>query len=375
MKLEYRETVVTDILLDANNPRYGFPKLLSQKDLQEHLLKGHKSKELLQSLQQGINWVNLIVVKEVENLSEKEKKYYESKGELSGKKYIAIEGNTRIASLMDDKMKKHFDITTLIPIKVAVRDEKESIEEYEYEIKRLQGIAHILVVKEWDLIPKGKHLYELYLQTRQLYSELMLHEVFRKIALDLGMGLSEVRNAIHKYIFYIRIMDLSDEIEDKDWKFLEVFEQNEDIRRMFGWDKEQEGFEWELNEADDNAQIKRELLSMFPRIIESAKSEGLSSKKLRDMFRKFDTKREIEETFSEINLIVSENDVSNSWEMNYGEKKRSQEEEWRTELSKILDKLMDFPVGREWTSKCIDELVEIKCKIDLYLKALQQKVI
>ncbi|MGN2271660.1 hypothetical protein [Priestia megaterium] len=375
MRLEYGEALVTEILLDAFNPRYGIPKLLIQKELQTHLLKDQKSKELLYSLQQGINWVNQIVVKEVSKLNEVEKNFYESQGNLFGKKYVVVEGNTRIAILMDKKMKNSFDITTPIPIKIAVQEENESNEQYKLQLMRLQGIAHILVVKEWGLLAKGKHLYELYIINKQLFPELMLHEIFRKLALDLGMALSDVRNFIHKYIFYNQITDLSDEIEHHDWKFLEVFEQNEDIRRMFGWDKAQERFEWELNIADDKAQIKRELLSMFPKIIDSAKREGLTSKKLRDVFRKIDTTRSIEDIFNEINLIVSEFDDSNSWEKNYGEQKRNQEDEWKSELSKMLDRLMDFPVGREWTSSCIEELENIKRKVDLYLKTLQQNVI
>lgn len=73
MKLVSDEIRIGEILLDPYNPRFLDVESLNQSELQKKIMKTGDAKELLNSMKLGIKWVNRIVIRKIETLTDNEK--------------------------------------------------------------------------------------------------------------------------------------------------------------------------------------------------------------------------------------------------------------------------------------------------------------
>jgi hypothetical protein len=375
MKLEEKKLLIKQIMLDPFNPRFSESPSTEQAKIQKKLMGLSSTKELLNSMKSGITWVNKLVVRHIDTYSNSQKrKLGEDSSNFS---YVVIEGNTRLACLLDEKMENYFDKDEPIPVIEAIKEEHETDEEYERSIRRLQGIANVMVVKDWEPIPKAKHIYQLYIDKKKQEPNKSNTQIFKKISEELGLKPGDVKGAVYKYIFYKEISENSDPIDKDDWKFLEVFEQNEIVRKTFGWDNNNSSFEWNENLEqgsllfDENTSlIKQELLYLFPEIIESAKRENINSKKLRDTFRDISSSGiTTENLFNEMKEVVKhDNDeyAYNNWKKKYFQQQEdlNNETEWKNNLEKMISWLKQYPINEDWSSNHIEMLNEIKTKAE-----------
>ncbi|MFB2347512.1 hypothetical protein [Priestia megaterium] len=232
-------------------------------------------------MKQNIKWVNRIVVREIDTLTDERKFKFNDEDA----KYIVVEGNNRLACLKSGEIRS-YSTDTKIPVLLAVKEERESIEEFETELKVTQGIANVMVVKPWSDISKAKHLYEL-CTNKLKYENKNLASIIRETSFELGMSSSDVRKSILRYAFYREINRISDTIPDRYWGYLEGLDKNKELRASFGLVKEKLEFEWTFDEETlielyPDADLKRELLVEIPSIIESAEHDGLNTKQFRD---------------------------------------------------------------------------------------------
>ena len=372
---------IKEILLDNNNPRFGKTLKKSQIELQEELLNNNKSSELLASMKSRLIWVNKIVVAPIEDLSLKEK---ESLGVIPlEKKYIVIEGNTRLACLMHESMRKVFNEKYKIPVLIAKRSEGENDNEYLISRKRIQSISNVMVVKDWDEIPKAKQLYESYKLIKELDKAKSENVIFKELGEDIGITLQTVKAYIYRYIFFKEISDNSNELIDDDFKYFEIFERNNNIRNLFGYSTENSDFCWnitgdELSENDSEIiEKKKELLFLMPKIIKIAKNENKNSKKLRDMLGKFKPKdlEDLLQTFKDI-IKESKSDeysydsLENKLqpEYDYEEKKNK---EYKALLSKLKKMLKNFPVNQDYAKNFKNDLLDINLLVNNILECFK----
>lgn len=377
MILKEKFLSINEIMLDPFNPRFSESPSTEQEKIQKKLIELSSTKELLNSMKSGITWVNKIVVRTIDSYSINQSKKLGE--DLTGFSYVAVEGNTRLACLKDEKMDNFINRRHPIPVIEAIKEDGETQEQYERAIRRLQGIANVMVVKDWEAIPKAKHIYHLYMDKRNQNSDASNTQIFKKISEELGLKPGDVKGAVYRYIFYKEISENSDPIDKDDWKFLEVFEQNETVRKVFGWDNNISSFEWNENleqgnllaSFDENTSlIKQELLYMFPEIIESAKRENINSKKLRDTFRDIIASEvTIENLFNDMKETVRhDNDeyAYNNWKKKYFQQQEQldNETEWKNNLEKMVNWLKQYPINEDWSSNHIEQLNEIKVKVE-----------
>ena len=111
MKVKEKKIKLKEIMIDSYNPRFVNKIGNSQQEIISHLQKGVEYKELLVSMLKKITWVNKIVVVPIEELSEDEKNLYrlDNPNFEQDFKYIIVEGNTRVACLHSEMLKKRFD--------------------------------------------------------------------------------------------------------------------------------------------------------------------------------------------------------------------------------------------------------------------------
>ncbi|QBZ23985.1 hypothetical protein FORC085_916 [Bacillus cereus] len=364
-------------MLDPFNPRFSESPSTEQEKIQKKLMELSSTKELLNSMKSGITWVNKIVVRTIDSYNINQSKKLGE--DLTNFSYVAVEGNTRLACLKDEKMDDFINRRHPIPVIEAIKEDDETQEQYERAIRRLQGIANVMVVKDWEAIPKAKHIYHLYMDKRNQNSDVSNTQIFKKISEELGLKPGDVKGAVYRYIFYKEISENSDPIDKDDWKFLEVFEQNETIRKVFGWDNNISSFEWSENSEQGNllstfdentSLIKQELLYMFPEIIESAKRENINSKKLRDTFRDIIASEvTTENLFNDMKETVRhDNDeyAYNNWKKKYFQQQEhlNSETEWKNNLEKMVNWLKQYPINEDWSSNQIGQLKEIKVKVE-----------
>ncbi|PRT08272.1 hypothetical protein C6356_07925 [Bacillus wiedmannii] len=377
MILKEKSLSINEIMLDPFNPRFSESPSTEQEKIQKKLMELSSTKELLNSMKSGITWVNKIVVRTIDSYSiNQSKKLGEDLTDFS---YVAVEGNTRLACLKDEKMDDFINRRHQIPVIEAIKEDDETQEQFERAIRRLQGIANVMVVKDWEAIPKAKHIYHLYMDKRNQNSDVSNTQIFKRISEELGLKPGDVKGAVYRYIFYKEISENSDPIDKDDWKFLEVFEQNETVRKVFGWDNNISSFEWSedseqgnlLSSFDENTSlIKQELLYMFPEIIESAKRENINSKKLRDTFRDIIASEvTTENLFNDMKETVRhDNDeyAYNNWKKKYFQQQEhlNSETEWKNNLEKMVNWLKQYPINEDWSSNQIEQLKEIKVKVE-----------
>jgi len=377
MKLANQEAYIDQIMLDPFNPRFSISPSKQQEQIQRALMDDQKTKDLLNSMQSGITWVNKIVVRSL-NTYDKEGKA-KLGNDLHGFDYVVVEGNTRLACLKDSKMGESFNRNTLIPIIEAVKEENETNDEYDRQLRRLQGIANVMVVKDWDDIPKAKHVFSLYVDKKQLHPGKSNLQIFKDISMELGISAAKIKMFIFRYMFYREISENSSQIVKDDWKFMEVFESNEAVRKLFGWDSHNSiNFDWEKenDEEDGDSLLKQELLYMFPEIMESAKREEISSKKLRDIIRNIYNNQTVEEFLNEMKEVVKHDNEDysyNNWKRRYlnTQLPDDSENEWDMKLTNILEMIKQYPMNEDWPLNQIGKLHDIQKKVCNLLKYIQ----
>lgn len=234
-----------------------------------------------------------------------------------------------------------------------------------------------MAVKDWDILPKAKHVYRLYEDKRQSEPLKTNQQIFKDICMEIGIKPGEVKSYVYRYIFYKEVTENASNISEDDWKFFEVFEQNEGIRKFFGWENSKSTFEWNIEVDDeDEALLKQELLYMFPEIIKSAKREQISSKSVRDIIRDIYDKKSVEEIISEMKEVIkhdSEDYTYSNWKTKYLNKQIQQdnETEWESKLTNISNQLKQYPINEDWPSKQKSKLLEIQKKVTQLIKYLE----
>lgn len=372
-----KKILIKEILLDNNNPRFGKILKKSQMELQEKLLNNNKSNELLASMKSRLIWVNKIVLAPIEDLSLNEK---ETLGIIPlEKKYIVVEGNTRLACLMHKSMKDVFNEKEKIPVLIAKRSEGETDNEYLIARKRIQSISNVMVVKDWDEIPKAKQLYESYKLIKDLNKEKSENTIFKELGEDIGITLQKVKNYIYRYMFFKEISDNTNELAEDDFKYFEIFEQNINIRSLFGYSSENSDFVWNIDEnlSDNETEIiekKKDLLFSIPDIIKVAKNEKISSKTFRNMLRRYKPE-DLEDLLQDFKDIIEESgkdeysydSLENKFQTEYDdEEKRSKE--YNKSIFKFKKMLKDFPVNQEYAKTFEKDLLDINLIINNILK-------
>lgn len=374
MKLINLEMTIDKIMLDPFNPRFGKNISNKQSEIRAELMKDTKTKELLNSMKSGLTWVNKIVVRSVDSYTQEIR---EKLGEDANEhQYVVVEGNTRLACLKDEKMAHLVTNQTLIPVILAEKDDDEEQIEYEKEVKRIQGISNIMIVKDWEPIPKAKYIYEIYMEKKRESPDTPDTNIFKEINTNLGIKLGEVKSFVYRYMFYRQVTENVTEIDKDDFKFFEVFEQNREIRNTFGWVEKEAKFIWECDNTDEkDATDKEELLELFPDIIESAKREKVSSKDIRDIIRKNHDTKSVEDFVNEIKQVVSnESDeyCYNNWRATYFEKvQQNDEQKWSEEIEKVHTTIQAFPVGANWAKEQKIKLEQVQKSVSRLIKMLE----
>lgn len=403
MYLKEKKVLVKEIMLDIVNPRLGKKVNYTQEDLAAHLQGGAKSKELLASMKSGLTWVNKIAVVDVNEISTSEEKIYKDYDKNFKKKYkyIAIEGNTRLACLLHEDMREIFNLNEKIPVIIAKKSDGENETEFLGQRKRLQNIANIMVVKDWDEIPKAKQLYESYMIGKEIISmnnrgsSSIERDIFRELAEDIGLSVSAVKKLIYRYIFYKELVENVEQIENKDFKFFEIFEQNKKVRSVFGLDEKSNQFEWLIlddivnkndpkkTEKIERIEKKQELLYMFPKLIEIAKYENINSKKLRDIIRA-NCPNDLENCPDDLDTFYQKvKDIIDSFEKDddyncyfsrfFEIKKDIKEDEniLKNSIKNIIETLKAFPVNQDFAINFKEDIEEIKNSSDQLLRMLE----
>jgi hypothetical protein len=367
MKLTNNEFKIKEIMLDPYNPRFIEHANISQSELLTRILLTRDAKEILTSMISGIKWVNRIVVQSIDDLSNEIKNDLK---DIEQFKYIIVEGNTRLACLKSGKISNINEDTT-IPVLLAQKEEKETPHDFQNELRITQGIANVMVVKEWKPLAKARHLYRIFKQKQENYVvQDKVQELYKDISNELGIKLSEVRTGIIRYAIYNEIAKESDTLEESNWPFLEAFDQNEQIRSLIGMKKNSIRFEWEDEQTSETIE-KQELLNTIPTIINSAVKEGIQAKQFRDIFKNFiKDEKSLEDIKSKIDKIIDDNEDT-SWKDIEAGMEEGEEEQWKFELNLILKKLNNFPSAADWALNLENELNRIQEKIIKHLNTIK----
>ncbi|MFH0734567.1 MAG: hypothetical protein V1773_10055 [bacterium] len=364
MKLIDSQAKIKSIFLDPFNPRFVDPQNFSQEELKKKILSTKESKELLNSMMLDIKWVNKIVVIHKSDFTDKQKNITKTED----CEFLTVEGNSRLACLKSNKISSINEEST-IPIIIAQKEPSESLQEFEAQIRVTQGIANVMVVKEWGVVSKAKHLFEMYNDylNKDHDAKFTPHEIYKKIADELGIGHGEVRQSVMRYEFFNKINELSDRIPEDHWGYLEAIDKTKEIRKKFGMSPENnlinsEGLEDECIE---------DILKEIPALIKKASSEGINTKQFRDI---------IQELIKEINgssdllefiqgILSKESEFSFRTHLS-AQKGLSEEDIWHKEFDNIKRKIELFPCMAKWASNIKSDLEDISKIIEKHLNVI-----
>lgn len=354
MKLKPIEILLKDVMIDPYNPRFTVTKTNDQSTLIHEMLQSKSSKELLNSMQEDIKWVNRIVVQIIDTHEEKVK-LNSSKTQC---KYVVVEGNTRLSCLKSGTIVGYND-ETLIPVLLAEKEVDESFEEFKKQIRITQGIANVTVVKEWSQVAKAKHLNSLF---NDSISSKRAQDVYKQISTELGINLKEVRELIIRYKIFHKIAEISDPIADDNWGYLEAFDKNIQIRKIIGMSPETNEF---INNDDE---YYDEILSEIPNLIKHAHLQGLNTKQFRDVIIEISKTHFTSEDFNSVikEVLDSSSDTS-LVSLKNNMKIKSDKEQWENDLNLILDKISNFPSVSDWAIELQDKLNKIDEKVKKHL--------
>lgn len=356
MKLQNNDLTIDTIALDPNNPRDVSFKNKSQDDILQLTLGRAGTKELLKSMNECIRWVNKIVVVCYDNYKEM---FPETKLKKEEYNYVAVEGNTRLSCLKSNLIKT-FNPSETIPVIEAVREIGESITSFKESILVTQGIANVMVVKEWSDLAKLKHIYDMYclkLLNAQTKNTETIKKIIKSLSEELGMKREDVRKAVLRYTIYSKISDEIEDIPEDKLGYLEAFEINADTRSFIGLNDD---YTWDEDKAED-------VLDILPDLMKNAYTHNENAKTFRNNFRDYIEecnqkgiiRQDIIDSFQEI--IDSEDEPKTIKDLLSEEEQNENEEksEWEKTLRKILNQLQSYPIMQDWASDQIDELKEV----------------
>jgi hypothetical protein len=353
LEFESENVKICEIMIDPYNPRFsGQYANLSQEELLAKVWADGPTKELLASMEIGLKWVNNIVVRRVASLPVEKRK---SIKEVDKYNYIIIEGNTRLACLKHERMQKIILENEEIPVLVA-KNNGSSEKEFENDIRLIQAMSNVMVVKEWGEIAKFRHIYQLYLGQRELSPNLKFRDIVKIIKNCTSGKETDVKTAIFRCKLADEISKESTDLKDWEWGYLEAFGNNETTRKTVGINKEY-SFEWEENQDFETGAILN-LINMIPDMIKSAKKEGINTKDFRDKYREIASRHDdVEDIIEEVTEIMDEN--SNiSWRLNKNQK--SDKDIWKERLDNIVSMLKKYPVNDDWAIEYMGELKNIE---------------
>lgn len=382
MELVPQSIKIGKIMLDPENPRFDSHKSKkTQSQLIEILIDESESgRQLFRSMERDVKWVNRIVVKSVDNLSDKFKMEY---GNIDNYDFMVVEGNTRLACLKHKEMTKYTD-STEIPVLVAVKEKGESIENYNKELRLVQGIANVTVVQEWSPISKARHIYHMYQDNLKKMKNPNISTISANISTELGISTDEVKQAIRRFSIYLEVAVLAKAVSPKDWPYFEVFDLNDETRTAFGMiTKGPIDFEWNKYSEADNDNYdediinKKELFTKIPDIIESAKAENLSSKELRKPFKLFlsENNKSPEDLKNEFIDNILKSDKPRPWEniaAGATKSRKDTEELWKKDIAYFSQVIETYPVMSKWSKKYLRQLTEIRETINNILEILEK---
>lgn len=370
MKLVDANLKIDEIALDPFNPRDISFRTKNQEDILQATIDRKETKELLKSMNECIRWVNKIVVVSYDNHKEM---YSELRFDETKFKYVAVEGNTRLSCLKSGLL-KNFNKDEEIPVVIAERESGESITSFMESILVTQGIANVMVVKEWSEIAKAKHIYDMYslklLNTVTRNAE-TIKKIITSVSEELGMKRDDVRKAVQRYTIYSKIESDAEHIPDEKWGYLEAFEINADTRSFIGLN---EDYTWDDDKADD-------VISLLPDLIKNAYDHDEKSKTFRDNFRNYiaecnqnniqrqdaiDSLQEIldsEDETKTIKDLLSEDDIDEDVEKS----------EWGKILKKITNQLQSYPVMQDWASEHIQDFKDLSKQLKKMISFIESQ--
>jgi hypothetical protein len=375
MQLSPVDMELSKIMLDPNNPRFMNETCLNQAAIQKKIFDTREAKELLSSLKEGIKWVNRIVIRKTSTIIGDEVKNIP---DIDHFEYIVVEGNNRLACLKTLQI-SNIELNTKIPVLEAVKEPNETYEDYLRHIHLTQGIANVMVVKEWAPIAKARHLFKMYVDKSSNQPDSSMLQLNKQISNELGLNLGEVRKAVIRYAIQAEIAKESTTLEESKWPYLEVFEVNAKTRSLFGIIENSIVFEWQNKSTtiQDETEIKHELLNEIPAIIKKADSEGLYSRDFRKVFSNF-VDKQIGKTMEDIRdeIIKINSDSELSWKTYSGSSNSDTTDEqlWSDKLDNILKDLNNFPSGADWAIKIKTKFEEISKRVNKNIKIIETVV-
>jgi hypothetical protein len=368
MKLVNRDVEIHEIFLDPYNPRFIDQKNDTQENIMQMILNTKDAKELLNSMKINIKWVNKIVVIHKKDFSKIQKEIYG----IDNAEYLIVEGNNRLACLKSNKI-PGIDLNTEIPVILAGKEEGETDDDFESQIRITQGIANVMVVKEWSVISKARHLFFMYCDARKkdANKDKSPHELYKRIAEELGIGTAEVRQSIVRYEFYSKINNISDNILEDHWGYLEAFDRNKDIRSKFGMSPDNNLIN--LDEDDEEGYIE-EILKEIPAVIKKAASEGINTKQFRDIIDVDVATIDSTDDLLEFMQYITESDGDYDFKSKLDKSDPlTEEEKWKTSLESIVNQIEMFPNLPDWSKNFLQILDNIKSLIESHITIIQNK--
>jgi hypothetical protein len=355
MKLVDIKVNIGDIYLDPYNPRFTEQENITQEQILEKILNTKAAKELLNSLKVNIKWVNKIVVIKKEHFSELQSNIIN----IDQVEYLVVEGNNRLACL------KSGSITDInenyeIPVILAEKEESETEKDFITQLRITQGIANVMVVKEWSVLSKARHLHNMYndIKLRNENKDKTPHEIYKKISAELGIGTAEVRQSIIRYEFFSTINLISDKMPEGYWGYLEAFDRTVQIRKKFGMNDDTNILD--INGESDESDYIKEVLQEIPSVIKKANEEGINTKQFRDIIsnemENLNAADEILTFFNTITENESEYRFKNELVKN---NELNEEEKWKNKFNDIYKKLELFPSTADWAKNYKNDINKI----------------
>ena len=368
MKLVDKEIIIKDIALDPNNPRNTSFKDKSQAEILKATIAQRETKELLKSMNECIRWVNKIVVVNFDNYKEM---FQDTKLEKKDYKYIAVEGNTRLSCLKSELIKS-FNVNNPIPVLLAEREPGESISAFMENILVTQGIANVMVVKEWSDVAKAKHIYDMYnlkLTNSPNKSAETIKKIISSVSEELGMKRDDVRKSVQRYTIYSKLEKDVETIPEEKWGYLEAFEINGDTRNFIGLNDD---YTWDEDKAED-------VLSIIPDLINNAFTHGENTKTFRNNFRDYideckqkNTQRQdVIDSLQEI--IDSEDETKTIKDLltTTDSDEDDEKAEWAKKIKTMISQLRSYPIMQDWASEQLDDLKDLSKYLSKTIKNIE----
>ena len=271
------------VLLDPFNPRFdGELEEMTQIEILEHIKKGDDYKELRESMEKSIRWINLIVVRPIKDLDKITRKKLNIPN-IDDYEYIVIEGNTRLTYLYDCGEQKGIKYSPLSIFKLEdyERDDDSKREEYNLEIMYIQGQANILKVKDWNDKPKCNHVYKTFIKRRKHNESESTSAIISDLAKRYSGKVGDIRKALVRCSIVRKYESFGYKLDEKDWAYLEAVETKAGNIYMGLND------DYEFNSCLDKKSydILFERYCKFYDMIQEFKGKKENSKKFRNFFR------------------------------------------------------------------------------------------